>query len=274
MDSSIETKLAALRTRLQSFESLLVAYSGGTDSTFLLHLAHEALGTRVKAVIGFSALHPRREHEAALRIAAKIGSECITVPTREMEDPRFTENPPNRCYYCKHGLFTTIRALASEQEIAHIAEGTTSDEALGFRPGMQAVQECAVLSPLREVGFTKAEVRAVSRARGLSTWDKPSQSCLATRLPYGERINASRLERVENAEEFLHRHGVHQVRIRVHGEVARIEAPSAELGRFAEELFRVAVVDHLKRLGFVYVSLDLEGYRTGSMDEVLPGEKL
>lgn len=273
MHAAINTKLVALEARLQALESLLIAYSGGADSTFLLHMAHEVLGAKAKAVIGCSALHPSKEHMEALETAAKIGAQCLTLRTEEMEDPRFTENPPNRCYYCKHELFTKVRALASSQGIAQLAEGTTCDEAEGFRPGLRALDELGILSPLRDAGLTKEEVRAAAQARGLSTWNKPSHSCLATRLPYGERITAAKLEQAARAEEFLHNHGVAQVRARIHGDVVRIEAPWPALSRLTEESFRRQVVHYLKALGFTYVALDLEGYRTGSMDEVLQREK-
>lgn len=273
MDGALKEKIAALEARLQGLERIVIAYSGGADSTFLLALAHEVLGAKATAVIGWSALHPRREYESALETAAKIGVQCLTLPTEQMADPRFTENSPNRCYYCKQELFAKVRAHASREGAGWVVEGTTRDEAEGFRPGLQALAELGILSPLREAGLTKEQVRAASHARGLSTWNKPSDSCLATRIPYGERITAAQLERAARAEEFLHRHGVGQVRARVHGDVVRIEAALPDFSRFASDSFRCEVVCALKALGFTYVALDLEGYRTGSMDEVPSGKK-
>lgn len=248
---------------------MLVAFSGGVDSTLLLFAAHEALGDRAVAAIGLSPTYPAREHAQALETAERIGVTVLTVETHEMEDPRYRDNPPDRCYHCKRALFSTLLALARERGLEAVLEGSNADDASDHRPGMQAADDLGVRRPLLEVGLTKEEIRQLARDRGLSVWNKPSLACLASRIPYGSAISEQRLNRIDRAEEVIRAHGIQQVRVRDHGEIARIEVAPEEIALLLKEEVRTVVVRALKESGYRYVSIDLEGYRTGAMNEVL-----
>ena len=262
-------KLDRVRALVRSLESLLVAFSGGVDSTLLAKLAHDELGSRAAAVTARSPTYPQFEFEEAVALGREIGIRHISIETDELSIGAFRNNPPDRCYHCKRELFGKLLAMAREMGLRHVADGANADDTSDFRPGLKAAAEMGIRSPLREAGLTKEDIRRISRAIGLPTWDKPSYACLASRFPYGERIAAESIERVAKAEEFLHGLGIRQVRVRHHGSTARIEVPPGQIAHLAQPERREVIVAHFKKLGYTYVTLDLQGYRTGSMNEVL-----
>ncbi|HSV97103.1 MAG TPA: ATP-dependent sacrificial sulfur transferase LarE [Spirochaetota bacterium] len=262
-------KLRHLRAILEEMESALVAYSGGTDSAFLLKVAHDALHPRILAVTARSKTYPARELEEARSIAGSLGVEHLVVDTDELEDERYAANPPERCYWCKRALLKRLIALAAERGLAFVIEGSNLDDKGDYRPGERAVRELGVRSPLREAGLTKAEIRELARAMGLSNWDKPAQACLASRFPYGTRITAERLELVGRAERVLAGMGLSQFRVRYHGEIARIETLREEMPLVLEERAAGLIASRFREIGFRYVALDIQGYRMGSLNEVL-----
>ena len=268
----MKEKLKRLRERVRGIGSAVVAFSSGVDSTFLLHVAHEELGERVVAATIRSHTFPKRELDEAAAFCRAEGVRHVVIESEELDVPGFVENPPDRCYHCKRELFSKLLAFARENGLAAVLEGSNLDDDGDYRPGRRAIQELGIVSPLHEAGLTKAEIRALSREMGLPTSDKPSFACLASRFPYGERITAAALERVERAEQWLLDAGLglKQLRVRSHGDLARIEVPSDAIPRLAA---RAAEIDAaFKELGFAYVALDLRGYRTGSMNEVLHGK--
>jgi len=249
---------------------VLVAYSGGVDSTLLLKVAQDSLGSEnTLAATASSPLYPEREVSGSKRIAESLGVRHVLIESNELEIAGFSKNPPNRCYFCKRELFKTLRALAKKEGIPFVVEGSTVDDEKDHRPGKLAVQELEIRSPLKEVGFTKVEIRELSKTLGLPTWDKPSFACLASRFPYGEEITLEALKRVGEAEGFLFSLGFKQVRVRHYGPLARIELLKEEMGRLIDSPLRNAVVIQLRKMGYHYVTLDLQGFRSGSMNEVL-----
>lgn len=271
-DAQVFAKLKQLRERLRVIGSAVVAFSSGVDSTFLLHVAHEELGERVVAATIRSHTFPKRELDEAAAFCRAEGVRHAVIASDELNIPGFAENPPDRCYHCKRELFSKLLAFAHENGLAAVLEGSNLDDDGDYRPGRRAIRELGIVSPLHEVGLTKAEIRVLSREMGLPTSEKPSFACLASRFPYGERITAAALERVERAEQWLLDAGLglKQLRVRSHGDLARIEVPSDAIPRLAA---RAAEIDAaFKELGFAYVALDLRGYRTGSMNEVLYGK--
>ena len=273
LSESVEVKYRELQQILTAMGGVAIGYSGGVDSTLLVKVAADCLGTRALAVIGRSATYPTREFEEALHAAETIGVRVLVVDTAETDMVKFRENPPDRCYYCKTELFSKLGGIADEQKIPWIADGTILDDVGDFRPGMRARTEQRVRSPLLEAGFAKTDVRELSHHLDLPTWDKPSFACLSSRFPYGTGITTEALAKVDAAETLLRDLGLRTFRVRYHDEhTARIEALPADFARLMQEGIRLPVLERLKALGFIYVTLDLQGYRSGSMNEVLSPE--
>jgi uncharacterized protein len=266
---TLDEKSETLQGILKEMESLLVAFSGGVDSTFLLRMAHDCLGEKVLAVTADSDTYSSEEVTEAKRYAGSLGIRHIVLPSKELDLKEFRENSPQRCYYCKENLFSQLKDIAREEQISWVVDGTNVDDGGDYRPGMKAAKELGVRSPLKEAGLTKEDIRHLSKKIGLPTWDKPALACYASRFPYGIEITPEGLRQVGEAETFLRRQGLRTVRVRHHGHMARIEVGSEEMATFFEPDFRRNVIVELKRLGYLYIALDLEGYRTGSMNEVL-----
>ncbi len=265
----LDEKLAALREILAGMEGILIAYSGGVDSTLLLWAALDALGPeRVLAVTASSPIFPRRELIAAEETAHQIGAPHRFIPTGQLEDERFVQNPARRCYFCKREIFTRLVEVARGEGLAWVVEGSNMDDRDEYRPGTQAGRELGVRSPLEEARLTKAEIRSLSRRVGLPTWDSPAQTCLATRFPHGTPITSEGLARVEAAEIMLQEMEFGELRVRHHGSIARIEVAAEDVTRLAQPEVAAQVVAGFKELGYVYVTLDLEGYRRGSLDDL------
>ena len=270
MKPILEEKHERLKEIFRSIERVLVAYSGGVDSTLLLKVARDTLGEgNVVAVTALSPLYPERELDMAKHMVQSMGVRHVLIESNEMEIEGFSKNPPNRCYYCKRELFEKLLELAKNEGSHAVVEGSTLDDEKDHRPGRIAIQELGIRSPLQEARFTKDDVRELSRELGLPTWDKPSFACLASRFPYGREITSEGLKMVDEAEDFLFGLGFRQVRVRHYQDLARIEILTEEMGRLMDERVREAVVKRLKEIGYRYITLDLQGFRSGSMNEVL-----
>ncbi len=264
-----ENKLKRLKEIIADYGSLAVGFSGGVDSSFLIAVAHEILGDRLIAVTGVDASIPEREVKEAKAFCEERGIRQILCTVDPLKEESFRNNSPDRCYFCKHGIFTEIKRIASENGIEYVAEGSNMDDLGDYRPGLKAVEELGVKSPLREAGMYKADIRQISNAMGLPTWSKPAYACLASRFVYGEEITEEKLYMIDRAEQFLIEHGFLEERVRMHGNVARIEVPPADIPRLASDEIRTAVYDEFRKLGFMFVALDMKGYRTGSMNATL-----
>ena len=271
-DPALENKLSALRKFFRLYGSAAIAFSGGVDSTFLLKVAHDELGEKVSAVSAVSILSPKRETEAAAAFCRKEGIKLVTFEIDPLKIPGFKNNPKNRCYICKKEIFSKIRSLALENGIFTVCDGSNADDTGDYRPGMKVLAELGIKSPLLQCGFTKSDIRELSKEMSLPSWNKPSAACLASRFVYGEEITAEKLQMVENAEDFLHDKGFSQLRVRIHGEnLARIEVRPEDFRKILNA--KEKINNYFRTLGFKYVTLDIQGFRSGSMNEVIKNER-
>jgi len=267
---TLEQKHERLQTLLRDLGRVAIAFSGGVDSTFLLAVALDVLGTEhVLAVTVDAQFIPRAELADSLEMAARLGARQQLIDGSDLLNETFRRNDPHRCYHCKLALFSRLKAVAATAGISTLVDGSNADDPSDYRPGMAALAELGIFSPLLEAGLTKADVRALSRRRNLPTWDKPTLACLASRFPYGTSITVEGLARVEKCETALHRLGFPQCRVRSHGDIARIEVPMADMERLTTAPLRDEMVTVCKDAGFVYVALDLEGFRSGSLNEAI-----
>ena len=269
LSPELKGKLDALKEYIRDLGSLAVGFSAGVDSTFLLAVAHEILGDKAIAVTTVHAAIPDRELSEAEDFCKEHGIRHFIYKFDPFQIEGFRKNSPDRCYHCKYGIFTGIKEIADEKGIEFLAEGSNIDDLGDYRPGLKAVEELGVKSPLRAAGLYKAEIREISKAMGLPTWSKPAYACLASRFVYGEEITEEKLRMIDRAEQFLIELGFYEERVRMHGNLARIEVPAKDITRLAEDEIREAVYKRFKEIGFLYVTLDMHGYKTGSMNATI-----
>lgn len=269
LTDELQEKLAKLEEYIRELGSLAIGFSGGVDSSFLLAVAHEVLGDNVIAVTGADASVPEREVNEAIAFCKERGIRHIICKVDPLQEEGYRNNSPDRCYYCKHGIFTEVKRIADEYGIKYMAEGSNMDDIGDYRPGLRAAAELSVKSPLREARLNKSEIRIISRAMGLPTWSKPAYACLASRFVYGEEITEKKLHMIDRAEQVLIEHGFFEERVRMHGNIARIEVPPLDITRLAADGVREEVYEELRKIGFLFVTLDLKGYRLGSMNATL-----
>ncbi|MBB6215027.1 uncharacterized protein HNQ80_001116 [Anaerosolibacter carboniphilus] len=272
-NEKLQEKFQLLKDNIQKRGSAAIAFSGGVDSTFLVRVAHEVLGDKLIAVTATSSTYPERELNEAIKYAADMRVKHIIISSEELDIEGFASNPKNRCYYCKKELFTKIKEVAKENGIEYIFDGSNFDDTGDYRPGMHAARELEVVSPLKEAQLTKVDIRELSKNLRLPTWNKPAFACLSSRFPYGKKITIPKLKMVEEAEQFLLDMGIKQVRVRHHEEIARIEVSPEERVKFFEVEVMDKIGERFKKIGFAYATLDVLGYRTGSMNEVLSSEE-
>lgn len=269
---NMENKLKNLRKMISGYGGAVIAFSGGVDSTFLAYVANEVLPGKVLAVTAGSETYPEHEVKDAAALAKKLGVPHLLIHTNELEDVKFTANPPQRCYFCKNELFARLKEIAAAHGLPQVLDGNNYDDRLDFRPGMQAAKELGIKSPLLEARLTKEDIRTISREMGLPTWSKPASPCLASRFPYGEEITREKLEMIKKGESYLRSLGLHILRLRHHGKLARIEV---EPQNFTVVLAAAAdITKNLRQIGYSYVTLDLQGFRSGSLNEVIRGFKI
>lgn len=269
----LNEKLELLKDIIRKKGSAAVAFSGGVDSTFLIRVAKEVLGDKLIAVTATSSTYPERELNEAIKYAKDFGVKHIIISSEELDIEGFASNPKNRCYYCKKELFTKVKEVALENGVEYVFDGSNLDDNGDYRPGMLAAKELLVISPLKEAGLTKKDIRDLSKEYGLATWNKPAFACLSSRFPYGNKITLPKLKMIDKAEQFLLDMGIRQVRVRHHGEIARIEVAPEEREKFFNIEFMDKISSKFKEIGFIYTTLDIAGYRTGSMNEVLKEEE-
>ena len=267
MKNSLKQKNERLISILRGYNSLLVAYSGGVDSTLLLAVAHETLKKNLIAITAESALHPAWENQAAIAFAHNLGVQHMVIKSREMSRPDFKANTKNRCYICKRYLFEDLLKIAYDRGIEHVAHGANVDDLEDFRPGFAAAEEMGIKAPLVDAGLTKDDIRSLSKQMNLKTWNKPPMACLASRIPYGTPITDRDLKMVEQAEQVILSLGFTACRVRLHGNVARIEVDPGEIEKMLDQGIRSAIIGKLREIGFSHAAVDLEGYRQGSMNE-------
>ncbi len=264
-----EENLKKLKENIKTLESVVVAFSGGVDSSLVAKVCYDVLGNKALAVTARSETYPAHEYEEAKKIAQEIGIPHLTINTSELGIKGFAENPPNRCYFCKSELFGKLREIADEKGYKNVADGANLDDTNEYRPGIDAARELAVRSPLKESGLRKDDIRKISKYLKLSNWDKPSYACMSSRFPYGQSITEEKLAIVSAAEEYLRGIGLKQFRVRHHDTIARIEALPEDFARLLQNGSRSELIKKFKQIGYTYVTIDMEGYRSGSMNEVL-----
>lgn len=263
------SKFENLKNLLGEMGKVLVAFSGGVDSSFLLKVAVDVLGENVLAVIASSETYPEKERDEAVKLAKRLNVRHKVIQTKELENPDFASNPPERCYFCKMELFSKLKDMAESEDIPHVLDGSNFEDTSDFRPGAKAAEELGVRSPLKEVGLVKQEIRQLSKYVDLPTWNKPSLACLSSRFPYFTEIESESLKQVAQAEEFLKGLGFNQVRVRHHGQIARVEIEPQEFSKIVEKATKEKIINAFKKFGFIYIALDLAGFRSGSMNEPL-----